>query len=148
MAKTEFTKKWILQTGIPIVESYNGNLTLRALHYRLVAAGMTNDLNHYKKVVSAMIDARWTGEVAFDAFLDHERESLGSTRYEETEVSEKVSEAERQIKLWATSYRKNRWENQPYYPEVFIEKKALLGVFQTPCLMMDVALNPCKGYPS
>ncbi|MGE3823989.1 MAG: hypothetical protein AB7G44_07165, partial [Bacteroidia bacterium] len=65
-----------------------------------------------------------------------------------TEVSEKVSEAERQIHLWATSYRNNRWENQPYYPEVFIEKKALLGVFQTPCLMMDVALNPCKGYPS
>ena len=69
--KTEFTKKWIIKTGIPIVESYNGGLTLRALHYRLVAAGMTNDVSHYKKVVNAMIEARWNGEVHFNAFVDH-----------------------------------------------------------------------------
>jgi hypothetical protein len=56
--------------------------------------------------------------------------------------------AKNQIKLWATSYHKNRWENQPIYPEVFIEKKALQGVFEKPCKDWDVALNPCKGYPS
>jgi len=66
-----FTKKWIIEKGIPIVKSYNGNLTLRALHYRLVAQGMTNDINHYKKVVNAMIEARWDGLLYFDDFLDH-----------------------------------------------------------------------------
>lgn len=148
MAKNEFTKAWILEKGIPIVASYNGNLTLRGLHYRLVAAGMINDVNHYKRVVSAFIDARWDGTVHFNAFMDHERETLGSTDYEETNVDEKVESAKYQIKAWATSYRKNRWENQPYYPEVFIEKKALQGVFEQTCNKWGVALNPCKGYPS
>jgi hypothetical protein len=146
--KTEFTKNWIIETGIPIVKSYNGNLTLRALHYRLVAAGMINDISHYKKVVNAMIEARWEGLLDFDDFLDHERESIGKTDFELTSVESQVSKAKDQIKLWATSYRKNRWENQTYYPEVFIEKKALQGVFESPCQEWDVALNPCKGYPS
>lgn len=148
MNKSEFTKAWILETGIPIVESYAGNLTLRALHYRLVAAGMTNDIQHYKKVVNAMIEARWKGSVNFDAFMDHERETIGATDYTRTDPDSSADMAKRQIKLWATSYRKNRWENQRFYPEVFIEKKALQGVFQEPCRRWDVALNPCKGYPS
>ena len=46
------------------------------------------------------------------------------------------------------NYFKNRWENQEYYPEVFIEKKALQGVFQNICRQYDVALGACKGYPS
>ena len=143
-----FTRKHIIEKGIPIVESYGGNITLRALHYRLVAAGMTNDVKHYKKVVAAMTEARWNRELSFDAFVDHERETLGETKYEETSVSEKADEAKSQIKLWATGYRKNRWENQPIYPEVCIEKKALQGVFEGPCNRYSVALNPCKGYPS
>jgi len=148
MAKTEFTKEWILKTGIPIIENYGSELTLRSLHYRLVANGMTNDVSHYKKVVNAMIEARWNGDVQFDAFKDHERESMGYTDYKETDVNTSVIQAKEQIKIWATSYRKNRWENQPVYPEIFIEKKALQGVFERPCRQWDVALNPCKGYPS
>jgi hypothetical protein len=148
MSKTEFTKQWILEKGIPIVKSYHGNLTLRALHYRLVAAGMTNDIGHYKKVVNAMIEARWEGSVAFDDFLDHERESLGETYYTETNVDDSVIIAKKEIKSWANFYMKHRWENQPYYPEIFIEKKALQGVFEKPCRKWDIALNPCKGYPS
>ena len=68
-----------------------------------------------------------------------------------SEPTDPLSEAEiakEQIKNWATSYRKNRWENQPNYAEVFIEKKALISVFDEPCRRAGVALNPCKGYPS
>ena len=75
---SNFDRKWIIDNGIPIVGSYHGNITLRALHYRLVSFGMTNDIQHYKKVVSAMTDARWSGELEFSAFVDHERETLGS----------------------------------------------------------------------
>jgi hypothetical protein len=146
--KSEFTKAWILEVGIPIIESYNGNLTLRSLHYRLVASGMTNDELHYKKVVATMAEARWNGLVEFDAFLDHERETIGRTEYQETNVDDEVIRAEGYIQAWAEYYHKNRWENQPNYVEVFIEKKALQGVFVRPCSRYDVALNPCKGYPS
>lgn len=146
--KSDFTSDWIIETGIPIVQSYDGNLTLRALHYRLVAEGMTNDTAHYKKVVNTMISARWAGLVDFDGFKDHERATLGETKYNETDVQSAVGIAKNQIRAWAQSYEKNRWENQPYYPEVFIEKKALQGVFEDICEEWDVALNPCKGYPS
>lgn len=143
-----FDHVWILKNALPIVRDYGQQLTIRALHYRLVAAGMTNDQQHYKKVCSSMANARWDGVLRFESFLDHERQTIGSTPYEPTTVDEKVGTAKHQIKLWANNYSKNRWENQPIYPEVFIEKKALQGMFEKPCREMDVALNPCKGYPS
>ena len=148
MTKDIFNKAWILEKGIPIVQSYNGNLTLRALHYRLVAAGMHNTLRHYKRVVSAMTDARWEKLIGFDAFLDHERDVEGETKGEPTDIDDGISNGKNQIRSWMEYYSKNRWENQPIYPEVFIEKKALQGVFDQPCRRMDVALCPCKGYPS
>ena len=144
----EFNKEWIIENAIPIVKSYRGNLTIRGLHYRLVAAGMTNDEKHYKKVVNAMFTARWNGDLDFDDFKDHERETLGETKYDITDPVSQSDSAKRQIKLWADSYQKNRWENQPIYAEVFIEKKALQGVFERTCLENRIALNPCKGYPS
>jgi len=146
--KDEFTRSWIIENGIPIVESYAGNITLRALHYRLVASGMTNSTNHYKRVIAAMSKARWDGLLTFDSFVDHERSVEGNTDADETILEDEISYGKNQINAWMNSYSKNRWENQKYYPEVFIEKKALQGVFGKPCSALDVALCPCKGYPS
>lgn len=147
--KDQFTKQWITENALRIIERYEkGVLTLRALHYQLVGIGMTNTIRHYKRVVNAMIDARWNDLVSFDTFSDLDREMVGETEYEETVLEDKVRYAKHQVKAWMTSYRKNRWENQPIYPEVFIEKKALQGVFQAVCDEYDVALGACKGYPS
>lgn len=146
--KDKYTRQWILEKGIPIVESYGGNLTIRALHYRLVAAGMTNTQRHYKRVVAAMADARWDGMLGFDAFMDHERDMEGMTKASNTDVDTEIESGKDGIKAWMEIYQKNRWENQPIYPEIFIEKKALQGVFEAPCDRNDIALCPCKGYPS
>lgn len=144
-----YSRTWITENALSIIKRYEkGVLTLRALHYQLVAIGMTNTIQHYKRVVSAMIDARWQGIVQFDAFSDHDREVLGFTDYEETVYEDKVYQGKQQVKAWMDNYNKNRWENQPYYPEIWIEKKALQGVFQTVCRTNDIALAPCKGYPS
>jgi len=146
--KSIFTKQWIIEKGVPIVIGYDGNVTIRELYYELVAMGMTNDMRHYKKVINAMIAARWDGELSMDAFVDHERETIGSTDYNETDVETEVEIAKSQIRMWATGYHKNRWDNQPNYPEVFIEKKTLQGAFEETCNNWNIALNPCKGYPS
>lgn len=147
--KDEFTRKWIIEQSINITQQYeHGVLTLRGLHYRLVAAGMTNTLRHYKRVVTAMIEARWDKIIAFEVFSDHDRSIEGKTMWEETNIEKSVEEAERSIENWMSCYYKNRWENQSYYPEVFIEKKALLGVFAPICDQYDIALGACKGYPS
>lgn len=144
-----YSGKWITENAIEIVERYNkGVLTIRALFYQLVSIGMTNSDRHYKRVVNAMIEARWAGLIDWDTFSDRDRMMIGETKYKETIYEEKVSLAKRQIELWMTSYMKNRWENQPYYPEVLIEKKALEGVFVDVCKDNYITLGACKGYPS
>jgi len=147
--RDRFTKQWIIDNAIEIVHRYDkGILTLRSLHYQLVGEGMTNDIQHYKRVVNAMIQARWDDQISFDTFSDLDREMVGATEYEVTNVDKAIEEGKRQVQAWMKYYNKNRWENQPYYPEVFIEKKALQGVFQNSCRKWDVALGACKGYPS
>lgn len=147
--KDEFTRDWIIKNSIDVLSQYeNGILTIRALHYQLVSRGMTNTLQHYKRVVAAMEVARWDGRVDFEAFSDRDRAMCGTTKATETVLEDKQDEAKRQVGLWMRSYGKNRWENQPYYPEILIEKKALEGVFAKPCAKWDVAVGACKGYPS
>ncbi len=147
--KDIFTKSWIIENAVEILEQYEpGILTIRALHYQLVSRGMTNDMQHYKRVVAATGQARWDGLISFDAFSDRERSMACLTDAEATIYEEKVTMARQQIQAWATSYHLNRWENQPYYPEVLIEKKALEGVFLRTCEENAIALGACKGYPS
>ncbi|HAH24925.1 MAG TPA: hypothetical protein DCL77_14425 [Prolixibacteraceae bacterium] len=147
--KDIYTKDWIIAKSVPIIARYEaGILTIRGLHYQLVAIGMLNTMRHYKRVVNAMIIARRAGVVAYSSFSDHDRDMLGYTDSSATDVDAKISQAKGQLRAWMNTYSKNRWENQPWYPEVFIEKKALQGVFQSPCSSADVALGACKGYPS
>lgn len=144
-----FSGTWITDNAIEIVDRYEkGVLTIRALFYQLVSIGMTNSDRHYKRVVNAMIDARWAGLIEWDTFSDRDRTMVGETRYKETIYEDKVSEAKKQLGLWMTSYSKNKWENQPYYPEILIEKKALEGVFDTICKTNRITMGACKGYPS
>jgi hypothetical protein len=144
-----YTKEWIISNSVEIVDQYEkGILTLRALHYQLVGRGMINDIQHYKRVVSAMISARWDDKISFDTFSDLDRAMVGQTFYRETILEDEIKIGQRQIEAWMKNFHKNKWENQPYYPEIFIEKKALQGVFQDLCREWDVGLGACKGYPS
>jgi hypothetical protein len=147
--KDNFTRKWIIENSVEVLQRYEpGMLTLRGLYYQLVSLGMTNSTAHYKRVVSALIDARWDGIVDFDAFSDRERVMVGTTDFEETRLEDSIERGKKQVKLWMEHSYKNTWENQPYYPEVFIEKKALQGVFESVCYDRSIALGACKGYPS
>jgi hypothetical protein len=147
--KDIFSKSWIIENSINVCSQYEkGILTLRALHYQLVGLGMTNDTQHYKRVVIAMIDARWNELIDFDQFSDLDRTMVGYTDYRKTFVANEIDYAKEQVNAWMTNYHKNRWENQNYYPEIFIEKKALQGVFANICKQWNISLGACKGYPS
>lgn len=144
-----FTKSWIIENAVDVLSNYEpGILTIRGLHYQLVSRGMTNDIQHYKRVVAATGQARWDGIISFGAFSDRERSMACNTQSDDTIYEDEVMNAKKQIKLWANNYYLNRWENQPIYPEVLIEKKALEGVFYKTCMTNGVALGACKGYPS
>lgn len=97
--KDIFNKKWIINNSVNIVAEYEkGVLTLRALHYQLVGLGMINDISHYKRVVTSMIDARWDGLIDFDQFSDLDRQMVGETDYDETNVEDSVIDAKRAIR--------------------------------------------------
>lgn len=147
--KDFFTKKWIIENAVTICNNYEfGVLTLRGLHYQLVNLGMTNDLNHYKRVVNAMIQARWEKVIPFEQFSDLDRQTVSVSEHEHINLVDEIVKAKEQIKLWMTTYRRNKWENQEKYVEVLIEKKALQGVFEPICNELKVYLGACKGYPS
>lgn len=149
MAKDIFTREWIIEQALDVLSRYEpGVLTIRALHYQLVSRGMTNDIQHYKRVVAATGVARWDGRIAFDAFSDRERSMACSTASDPVDLDEEIDNGKYQVRAWMNAYNRNRWENQPYYPEVFIEKKALEGVFYKTCSSYAIALAACKGYPS
>ena len=95
-----------------------------------------------------MIDARWNNIIDFDTFSDLDRTMIGNTDYRETDVNEEIEYGKEQVEAWMQVYKKNRWENQSYYPEIFIEKKALQGVFSPVCEKWNITLGACKGYPS
>lgn len=147
--KDEFTRSWIIENAVEIIDRYEpGELTLRALHYQLVGRGMTNSMQRYKRVVAAMEVARWDGQVDFETFSDLDREVVGATDAEPTNVTSAITTGEQQVRAWMQAYNKNRWENQPIYPELWIEKKALQSIFAPVTSSNDVGLFPVKGYPS
>lgn len=149
MKRDIFTREWIIEQALDVLSQYEpGVLTIRALHYQLVSRGMTNDIQHYKRVVAATGVARWDGRIAFDAFSDRERSMACNTEADPVYLDEEMDKGKRQVKAWMNAYYRNRWENQPYYPEVLIEKKALEGVFVRTCSRHGIALGACKGYPS
>jgi hypothetical protein len=144
-----FGRAWITEHAKTILESYVGTpITIRQLYYRLVSIGMPNNIRMYKRVDEAMTEARWKEEVDMEAFLDRERSVAGRTEGDEKDLDTEVQNAKDAIKAWMRAYSLERWSNQPKFVEVWIEKKALQGVFERPCERMDVALAPCKGYPS
>lgn len=144
-----FNRQWITANAIEVCARYReGELTLRALHYQLVGRGMTNTIQHYKRVVKAMEVARWEGLISFETFSDLDRTVIGETKAEATNLQDLIEEGKDNIAFWMRYYKRNRWENQPYYAEVWIEKKALQNVFAPVCEELDIALAPCKGYPS
>ena len=145
----KFNRAWIISNSLQELYNYqNGEITIRGLHYRMVARGMTNSDTHYARVKSAMVFARRNGQVAYEQFSDYERETLGHTAVDETTPERRVRISGNVIKHYLNNYNKNKWENQNVYPEIWIEKKALIGVFERICKENDVSLNPCKGYPS
>lgn len=147
--RDEFGKNWIIEKALGIIQRYeDGVLTIRGLHYQLVGEGMPNTQRHYKRVVNSMISARRDQIVGYSVFSDRDREMESETEAEHTDVDYSIIKGRQQISAWMNNYQKNRWENQPIYPEVLIEKKALVGTFEKKCREWDIGLGACKGYPS
>lgn len=127
------------------------DLSLRQLYYQLVSAdllpghwadpktGSTNNEKSYKKIGIIVSDARLAGRIDWDMIKDRGRETV--------ELSHWDSPADI-VRAAAQSFRIDKWENQPNYAEVMVEKQALEGVLIPVCQILDVPFTANKGYSS
>lgn len=121
-------------------ESRGYTLTLRQLYYQLVSRDLiANKQKEYSRLGSIVSDARLAGLISWDSIEDRTRNIQKNSHWDSPEQI---------VKAAINSYRIDRWENQPYHVEVWIEKDALIGVISRICRQLDVTHFSCRGYTS
>lgn len=133
----------IIERANTIVEEYAAqgfSLTLRQLYYQFVARDLIpNTQRDYKRLGAIVNNARLAGALDWEAIEDRTRTVRELEHWEDP--ADIIGDTTR----W---YRRDRWADQPARPEVWIEKDALLGVFEGVCQRFDVPLVSCRGYTS
>lgn len=115
-------------------------LTARQLYYQLVSRDIVaNTTQAYKALTNLLTDARYAGLIDWDIIEDRVRRPY--TPSEWARVDDLVESA-------VKSYRLPRWETQPAYAELWVEKEALAGVLQPMASKYHVTLSVNKGYSS
>jgi len=133
----------LIATCNAIIAQYQAQgfvLTLRQLYYQLVSRDIIpNKQQEYKRVGSIVNDARLAGMIDWNALEDRTRNVRSVSHWDSPEEI---------IAAIAEQYRKDKWENCPVRPEVWIEKDALVGVIEGVCRTEDVSYFSCRGYTS
>ena len=133
----------VIQHAINITEDYKRRgftLTLRQLYYQFVARDLLpNEHKEYKRLGSIIDDARQAGLIDWSTIEDRTRN---------VEHPNVWRSAEAILQAVARQYKENPWLNQEYWPEVWIEKDALVGVIEGICTEYRVPYFACRGYAS
>jgi len=133
----------IIQTANKIIETWADqgfDLTLRQLYYQFVARDLfPNTERSYNMLGTTINDARLAGLVDWDNIVDRTRNVRQNSHWNSPQEI---------IKVCANQYQINKWENQKYKIEVWIEMDALIGVIEDVCKELDVGYFSCRGYVS
>lgn len=150
MPKIEYVPKNFSADRLQMIEKVNGvvaeykkqgySLTLRQVYYQMVARDIIpNNMRSYKNLGNLINDARLAGLIDWLAIEDRTRNLRGNSHW--TEPGKVIESA-------AYSYRRDHWEGQPNYVEVWVEKDALIGIVGQICGKLDVNHFSCRGYVS
>ncbi len=126
-------------------------LTLRQVYYQFVskdllpqnwadkATGSTNNERSYKNLGELISAGRMSGLIDWHSIEDRTRELAGNAHWGEPgDIIESAS----------SSFRIDKWEEQPKRIEVWVEKDALEGVVAKACRALDIDYFSCRGYTS
>ena len=150
MPKIEYVPKNFSTDRLQMIDKVNGvvseyqqqgySLTLRQVYYQMVARDIIpNNMRSYKNLGNLINDARLAGLIDWLAIEDRTRNLRGNSHW--TEPGKVIESA-------AYSYRRDHWEGQPNYVEVWVEKDALIGIVGQICGKLDVNHFSCRGYVS
>jgi len=123
-----------------IIESYNFALTLRQIYYQLVVKQIVpNEPKYYQKLSRLCVIGRDEGILPEDSFADRLREIDKPSCWDDlSDYMDTVKQA----------YRKNKWNNQDMYLEIWTEKDALRGVISPITHKYDAILLVVRGQVS
>jgi hypothetical protein len=125
-----------------------GPITLRQLYYKLVSAVIIeNNHRSYHNFIDHMTNARERGVIESHLFEDRSRREIFHYG-----LSYKNNPANKHIKeniMQSLEFPEiDIWDNQPYYVELWIEKDALISLFDKVAAKKQVHLFPSRGYTS
>jgi hypothetical protein len=126
-----------------IIERYQGRslrMTLRQLYYQLVAANViANSESSYKNLGDLVSNGRLAGEIDWGAIEDRVRVPRRSSEYRDPEHLAYSA---------LHSYRLPRWDTQPNYVELWVEKDAIANVLSPIASDLHITLMVNRGYSS
>ena len=138
-----FETREIIEIANEIIGEYMAEgftLTVRQLYYQFVARDLiANTQQSYHRLGSIISDGRLAGLIDWNAIEDRTR-NLSS-------IAHWVHPSDI-VKAAADQFRRDKWVDQTYRPEVWIEKEALTGVIEPTCRKLDIPFFACRGYVS
>lgn len=132
-----------IQAANAIIEEYETEgmaMSLRQLYYQMVARDMiANSVKEYNRLKGIISDGRLAGLVSWTAIEDRGRNLMGRNTFTCPEDG---------IRDLKGRYCIDIWQDQPFRPEVWVEKAALEGVVGSICDKLRVDYYACRGYNS
>lgn len=129
-----------LAARVAEVVATDSSMTVRQVFYQLVSIGAIEKTEEqYRVVMRFLSDMRRDGRIRFEAIADNTRWAHKPASYPDPEYA--LREAVR-------GYRRDPWNDQPAYVEVWLEKDALAGVLYEVTARYDVPLMVTRGYSS
>ena len=113
-------------------------MTLRQVYYQLVSRQVIeNTRSQYQALSNALVTARRDGTIPWEWIEDRLRRPRKVSMW--ADLASFADTAQR-------AYRRNVWDTQPRYIEVWLEKDALSGIFEHLLDHYGVTLNVGRGY--
>ena len=127
--------------------------TIRGMYYNLASDGViSNTTEHYKGLDRALVDARNAGLIPMDAFVDNTRKivDINNDTYWSPQnlITYLVDGLKNLRREYFSSDNIPRWHKQTHYVEVWLEKDALKGTFQSILKDREVRIVPNRGWSS
>lgn len=133
----------MIDHAVAIAEEYaeqNLNLTLRQMHYQLVARGYApNTQQQYNSLSGLLNDARMDGQLDWHYLTDRTRNRVRIDHRRDAKDA---------LRRAGKEYRIDLWKHQPKRVWVWVEKDAAIGVIESVCEELDVPYFATRGYSS
>jgi hypothetical protein len=139
----------IVRASLDVLKQYDTAITLRQLYYRLVSRHLfDNTENSYKRLSRMMVKARESRDVPPNCLEDRSRRILGRGDSGYSSAQDFLKQRLASLQDSWRGFTMPKWEDQPNYVLVSLEKDALSRLVSDVANQYAVRTFPTRGYPS